>query len=98
MCGVPEINHHKEGRGKREEGAEINRDRDRDRKERSGGIDIGEERLGHELATSYYANGVELQSPVSRSARWVGKGKNYEPQRGSTKMVIVMGNILKAKP
>ena len=41
------------------------------------------------------ANGVELQSPVSRSARWVGKGKNYEPQRGSTKMVIVMGNILK---
>ena len=42
------------------------------------------------------ANGVELQSPVSRSARWVGKGKNYEPQRGSTKMVIVMGNILKA--
>ena len=44
---------------------------------------------------NFNANGVELQSPVSRSARWVGKGKNYEPQRGSTKMVIVMGNILK---
>ena len=41
------------------------------------------------------ANGVELQSPVSRSARWVRKGKNYEPQRGSTKMVIVMEYILK---
>ena len=44
---------------------------------------------------NFNANGVELQSPVSRSARWVGIGKNYEPQRGSTKMVIVMGNILK---
>ena len=31
-----------------------------------------------------YANGVKLQSPVSRSAHWVEMDKNNEPQRGST--------------
>ena len=34
--------------------------------------------------TSKNCNAVPLQSPASRSARWVDMDKNNEPQRGST--------------
>ena len=36
-------------------------------------------------SSGFYANGVKLQSPASRSARWVADQHMTEPQRGSTK-------------
>ena len=44
--------------------------------------------------SSFYANGVKLRSPASRSARRVPVAPMIEPQRGSTKAVgIVMAVV-----